>query len=145
MPRDRTPEFRATLSSIRSRSSKYNSSPSVSGYSLNPNSNSNHNEAKQRLLPGGPSLTGVDAKGNGNGKGKGRDLNGSAGAGGSGGGAGGGKTEFTRMAGQISRDLAATTGKLGKLAQRESYKYFVFGLEWISLGGREGWGWEGEG
>jgi syntaxin 5 len=84
MPRDRTPEFRATLSSIRNRTrssiSPVNNAHPISG-----------NDGKQRLLA------------NGDGKG----------------GAGSQKSEFARMAGQISRDLTLTMSKLQKLAQRK--------------------------
>jgi hypothetical protein len=39
---------------------------------------------------------------------------------------GGGRSEFSRMAASIGKDIAKTTANLGKLAQREEFPgYFI--------------------
>ena len=90
MPRDRTPEFRATLSSIRNRTR--NSVAPVNGTIP---IGQTHDAAKQKLL-----INGSDG---------GRARAGKEGQ----------KSDFARMAGNISKDLTLTMGKLQKLAQCE--------------------------
>ena len=46
--------------------------------------------------------------------------------------AGGSKSEFTRMASAIGKDISSTTVKLGKLAQREYHSPFVHVRGWYS-------------
>lgn len=93
-PRDRTREFHSTLHSIRQRSNL--SVPSAYSLSADPNA-----QASQRLLPNGAGNDGS----HGGGK-KGRSAL-------------AGTSEFARMAGQIGKDINATTIKLQKLAQCE--------------------------
>ena len=92
MARDRTPEFRATLSSIRNRTRT-----SIAPVNGSIPIGSGHDSAKQNLLL------------NGDGRGS-RGVNKE-----------GQRSEFARMAGQISKDLTLTMGKLQKLAQRMSH------------------------
>lgn len=89
-PRDRTHEFHATLSSIRSRTAASTTTPKP--YSLK--SNPKDVAAKEALLP-------------------------NRAGGGKSGKQPAAKSEFARMAGQIGKDINATTIKLQKLAQRE--------------------------
>ena len=100
-PKDRTAEFHSTLSSIRSRTALPPKSQSQS---------KKYDEAKERLLPDGPSGTltpgRVGGGVGGSDKGKGRDVPGQ-------------KSEFGRMASGIAKDINATTLKLQKLAQCE--------------------------
>ncbi|KAJ9116635.1 hypothetical protein QFC20_000568 [Naganishia adeliensis] len=91
-PRDRTREFHSTLSSIRQRSTL--SAPSAYSLSSDPNA-----QASQRLLPNGGGNDGS----HGGGK-KARSAL-------------AGTSEFARQAGQIGKDINATTMKLQKLAQ----------------------------
>ncbi|GHJ84405.1 hypothetical protein NliqN6_0807 [Naganishia liquefaciens] len=91
-PRDRTREFHSTLHSIRQRSNL--SVPSA--YSLSADSNA---QVSQRLLPNGAGNDGSHSGGK-----KGRSAL-------------AGTSEFARMAGQIGKDINATTIKLQKLAQ----------------------------
>ena len=101
-PKDRTAEFHSTLSSIRSRTALPPKSQSQS-------QSKKYDEAKERLLPDGPSGTltpgRVGGGVGGSDKGKGKD-------------AGVQKSEFGRMASGIAKDINATTLKLQKLAQR---------------------------
>ncbi|KAG7529588.1 hypothetical protein FFLO_05560 [Filobasidium floriforme] len=87
MARDRTPEFRAALSSIRNRT-RASIAPVNGSIPIG-----QRDDSKQNLLI------------NGNGRGT------------RGAGKEGQKSEFARMAGQISKDLTLTMGKLQKLAQ----------------------------
>lgn len=89
MARDRTPEFRAALSSIRNRT-RASIAPVNGSIPIG-----QRDDSKQNLLI------------NGNGRGT------------RGAGKEGQKSEFARMAGQISKDLTLTMGKLQKLAQRK--------------------------
>lgn len=89
MAKDRTPEFRATLSSIRART-RASISPVNGAVPFGA-----QNESKHGLL--------IQGDGRGGGKRPQESQ----------------KSEFARMAGQISKDLTATMGKLQKLAQRE--------------------------
>jgi hypothetical protein len=100
-PRDRTREFHSTLHSIRQRSTL--NAPAAYSLSSDPNA-----QASQRLLPNG---VGND---------------GSHGAGKKGRSALAGSSEFARMAGQIGKDINATTIKLQKLAQREFKSVICF-------------------
>lgn len=90
-PRDRTNEFHATLASIRSRTT---GPIAPKPYSLS--SKPQDAALQERLLPNGGGPSG--SKGN-------RQPP--------------AKSEFARMAGQIGKDINATTIKLQKLAQRE--------------------------
>lgn len=94
-PRDRTREFHSTLSSIRQRSTL--SAPSAYSLSSDPNA-----QASQRLLP--------DGVGNDGSHGGGKKARSAL----------AGTSEFARQAGQIGKDINATTMKLQKLAQRKS-------------------------
>lgn len=91
MARDRTPEFRATLSSIRNRTRS-----AIAPVNGSIPIGSGHDSTKQGLLINGDGQ---------NARGAGKE---------------GQKSEFARMAGNISKDLTLTMGKLQKLAQRMS-------------------------